>query len=564
MSNVLVTVTAFGQTALQDLLGIEAAAKPGTWISQSLSFGVAASFEIPGSVWTRLRPQLNALANTRVPAMDSAGVALGTGKTQPALIYSMEWVPGDRPRIHRTATSTVVPAIAATGQITAVSGALLVDGTTFVIDDGTNPTVTFEFDDNAALSSPMNLAITFTALDSAATVAASIQAAINAIGAGLAITAATPVGAVIALTNDAAGAAGNTTSTNTSACTVSDMTGGVNTVTTAQLSVGNPSNVTVYGSNLLGGYAASSTLQTLSGTYNYALPGTRSFTRAVDALKITANVKGPLGNKIAYSIEKESGGGSVAVTMGADGEVYVKVTPAASASNSTAIAAQINGAPAAAEFITATALVASSRIGPTTSPQLPGVTPGGLTASSSGQISKVYLTGGDGGGVAILDVCSTAGVVTNRLRLTAVTGGNDRNQITMTLTLGTSNAISVVDRYNIVVSRAASTVSIATLVSVINGHAPARALVVASAVGTDSNLIAAFSKTWLYGGGGETPVATLAGAATSIISQSDTQMVLHTTAGALAAVSATAGQMADLQIQMNYGLVTSGLGALAA
>lgn len=438
MSNVLVTVTAFGQTALQDLLGIEAAAKPGTWISQSLSFGVAASFEIPGSVWTRLRPQLNALANTRVPAMNSSGVALGTGKTQPALIYSMEWVPGDRPRIHRTSTSTV------------------------------------------------------------------------------------------------------------------------------QLSVGTPSDVTVYGSNLLGGYAASSTLQTLSGAYNYALPGTRSFTRAVDALKITANVKGPLGNKIAYSIEKESGGGSVAVTMGADGEVYIKVTPAASASNSTDIAAQISGSTAASEFITATALVASSRISPTTSPQLPGVTPGGLTASSSGQITKVYLTGGDGGGVAILDVCSTAGVVTNRLRLTAVTGGNDRNQITMTLTLGTSNAISVVDSYNIVVSRAASTVSIATLVGVINGHAPARALVVASAIGTDSNLIAAFSKTWLYGGGGETPVATLAGAATSIISQSDTQMVLHTTAGALAAVSATAGQMADLQIQMNYGLVTSGLGALAA
>ena len=563
MSNVLVNVTAFGQTALQDLLGIEAAAKPGTWISQSLSFGVVASFEIPGSVWTRLRPQLNALANTRVPAMDSAGVGLGTGKTQPALIYSMEWVPGDRPRIHRTGTNTVVPAIAATGQITAVSGAALVNGTTFTLDDGDSAPTVFEFNSGGGVGAG-HVPVAFTALDTVATVALAIQAAINGVGGSLSITAATPVGAVIALTNDVAGAAGNTSSANTSACTVSDMAGGVDTVTTAQLSVSHPSDVTVYGTNLLGGYAASSTLQTWSGSYSYAMPGTRSFTRAVDALKIVANAKGPIGNKIAYSIEKESGGGSVAVTMGADGEVYIKVTPAASSSNSTAIAAQINGAPAAAEFVTATALVASSRISPTTSPQLPGVTPGGLTASSSGQITKVYLTGGDGGGVAILDVCSTAGVVTNRLRLTAVTGGNDRNQITMTLTLGTSNAISVVDRYNIVVSRAASTVSIATLVSVINGHAPARALVVASAVGTDSNLIAAFSKTWLYGGGGETPVATLAGAATSITSQSDTQMVLHTTAGALAAVSATAGQMADVQIQMNYGLVASNLGVLAA
>jgi len=40
---------------------------------------------------------------------------------------------------------------AASGTITTIAVALLIDGETFVLDDGTNPAVTFEFDDNGSV-----------------------------------------------------------------------------------------------------------------------------------------------------------------------------------------------------------------------------------------------------------------------------------------------------------------------------------------------------------------------------------------------------------------------------
>lgn len=66
----------------------------------------------------------------------------------------------------------------AVGSITAIAGALLVDGETFTIDDGVNPPVTFEFDSGGGVL-PGNVPVPFTPADTAATVAASIRAAIN-------------------------------------------------------------------------------------------------------------------------------------------------------------------------------------------------------------------------------------------------------------------------------------------------------------------------------------------------------------------------------------------------
>ena len=434
MSNVLVSVVAYGNATLQDLLGIEAYARPGSFVSQSLSFGSSVSFEVPGTVWTRVRSQLNGLAQRRIPALDAAGLPTGTGKTQPVLTYSMEWVPGDRPRIHQ------------------------VEG--------------------------------------------------------------------------------------------------------APLDLSTPANLILRGTNLLGGTAASKVVQTWSSAYAYGNPGTRTYTRAVDSLRFDAVNKGPLGNKIAFSIEA-AGSASVVTTIGEDGEVYVKITPATGASNSTAIVAQVAGDTDASAFITATALVASAAIGPTaTSIGGNGPSPGGITPSQSGQINRIYLDGGDGGGLARLDIPAVATVPTNRLVLTSAKGGNDRNTITVTFVSG-SNAVAVSGN-DITVTRAADT-AISALVTAINANASARALVVASAVGDDSlTLPNVMAKSWLYGGGGETPVATIAGAVSTVVSQSDTSMELSVTNTALVAAGAAAGEVAVVQVQMNYGLVAASIGLIVA
>ena len=102
------------------------------------------------------------------------------------------------------------------GSITAIAGAVLVDGTdTFVLNDGVNPAVTFEFDDNASVVQTATLrAVNFTAGDSATTVRNTIIAAING-APTLAITASIAGTALVGLVNDATGAGGNVAITET-------------------------------------------------------------------------------------------------------------------------------------------------------------------------------------------------------------------------------------------------------------------------------------------------------------------------------------------------------------
>jgi hypothetical protein len=103
---------------------------------------------------------------------------------------------------------TVPAAVAATGTITAVAGANLVDGETFTLNDGVNTPTVFEFDSGGGVTGA-NVAVPFTGGDSAATVAASIQSAINGVGSTLLITASSGGGAVTNLTHDRKGTVGN-------------------------------------------------------------------------------------------------------------------------------------------------------------------------------------------------------------------------------------------------------------------------------------------------------------------------------------------------------------------
>lgn len=565
MSNAIITVTAYGNSAMSDLLGIEAYAKPGTWVSQNFSFGVTVSFQVTGGVWSRLRPQLNAMANRRIPAMDSNGVLLGTGKTQPALSYSMEWVPGDRPRIHRALIGVAggTAAVAATGRIESVESDALTDGETFILNDGVNPAITFEFDDDGSVvPTPTLVPINFVPAQSAATVATNIAAAINGVGATLAITAAVS-STVVNLTNDTAGVAGNVNIINNTVMDVVGMAGGAAAATATNLSIAAPGDITLVGTNLLAGTRAASVLQTWSAAYSYGNPGTRTFTPAVDALRLEAAVTGPFGNKFCYTIEAASGAGSVTTRLLDNDDIHVIVVPAAGLSNSTAIAAQIAADPLAGNLITATALVPNSAISPTSTRQLPGVSPGGVTPSSAGQVNRVYLEGGDGGGLGVLMVPVVAGDLTNLLILESTRAGNDRNLITLTITINSGAPIATtVSGNNITVALQGATDTLANIATSINGTAAARALVEAQVQGAGS--LGALAKSWLYGGGGEPAVATVAGAVATIRAQSDGQMVVRTTNGALVAAAAAVGELATVQVQMNYGLVAADIGALVA
>lgn len=100
----------------------------------------------------------------------------------------------------------VTPNVYATGSITAVAKAQLVDGEQFVLDDGVNPAVTFEFDVAGDGVTGGTTAVDVSGATDADSVAVIIRAAINGVGAGLAITAGAPTGAVVPLTNDAYGA----------------------------------------------------------------------------------------------------------------------------------------------------------------------------------------------------------------------------------------------------------------------------------------------------------------------------------------------------------------------
>jgi hypothetical protein len=475
----------------------------------------------------------------------------------------MEWVPGDRPRVHRALIGVAggTAAVAATGRIETVEGAAISDGETFILNDGVNLATTFEYDSGGGVT-PGNIAIAFTALESAATVATNTANAINGVVAGLAITAAAS-GTVVNLTNDATGLAGNVNIINNTVMDVAGMSGGASAATATNLSIAAPGDITLAGTNLLAGTRAASVLQTWSAAYSYGNPGTRTFTPAVDALRLEAVLTGPFGNKVCYTIEAASGAGSVTTRLIENDDAHITVVPAAGASNSTAIAAQIAADPLAGNFISATALVPNSAISPTSTRQLPGVSPGGITPSSAGQVNRVYLEGGDGGGLAMLMVPVVAGDPTNMLLLVSTRAGNDRNLITLTITINSGVPIATtVSGNNITVALQGATATLAAIAGSINGTAAARALVEAQDQGVGS--LGALAKSWLYGGGGEPAVATVAGAAATIRSQSDGQMVLRTTNPALVAAGAVVGELAAVQVQMNYGLVAADIGALVA
>lgn len=102
--------------------------------------------------------------------------------------------------------------VAATGTITTVPRALLLDGETFTIDDGINPAITFEFDVTGTnVPVPGNVEIDLFTLGaiSANDVRDEIINAVNNVGSALFVTASSGGASTVALTNDQLGVVGN-------------------------------------------------------------------------------------------------------------------------------------------------------------------------------------------------------------------------------------------------------------------------------------------------------------------------------------------------------------------
>lgn len=121
----------------------------------------------------------------------------------------------------------------ATGSITVVGGASLVDGEKFTLNDGVNPATVFEFDSGGGVSGA-NVAVAFTGGDSAGTVRDAVIAAINGVVGALLITASIGGASVVTLTADRSGTVGNQTVTETVADAgfiVTGMSGGTSATT---------------------------------------------------------------------------------------------------------------------------------------------------------------------------------------------------------------------------------------------------------------------------------------------------------------------------------------------
>jgi hypothetical protein len=119
--------------------------------------------------------------------------------------------------------------VAATGTLETVFGSAITDADTFILDDGANPAVTFEFDDDGSVVPSATLRpIDFDGTETPDEIRDLIIAAVNSAPA-LDITAVPDGYGLVGLTNDAAGTAGNVAITQggTAPLTVSGMSGGI-------------------------------------------------------------------------------------------------------------------------------------------------------------------------------------------------------------------------------------------------------------------------------------------------------------------------------------------------
>jgi hypothetical protein len=312
------------------------------------------------------------------------------------------------------------------------------------------------------------------------------------------------------------------------------------------VSVGGGAALTVRGENLIPGLQSTLDIYRERVTaVSYGAAGkTPLYNKPEKLLTFTAVQKGPGGNNIAVWIKAASGGGSVSVEEYADGKVLITIVPAAAASTTTAIAAQVAGSALASVWITATAVIAAQEVAPFADKQ--SIVGPNAVATRPFR----FLDGGDGTGVAFADFLISGTDPTNRLRLQAQRAGNQGNLISVKLLASQGADAVTVTGNDIVVTRIAATTTMANLAAAINGNANANALVQATAVGAGS--LGSVEKTHLACGAGEQAVAQVGGAPATITLHTDTSMVVTAAPAALVAAGVAIGDVVHTNVLLDY------------
>jgi hypothetical protein len=125
-----ITIAAYGDFSLQDYTGLEAYNHGRQWTSVGGTTDDTIEFVVGEGTWNRIREQLVELSQRRVPIV-------GTSHTQPLLTYTVELLPGLRPRLHQVEGSL---SLAGATQTVVLRGSNMICGTQAVtsINTGTS------------------------------------------------------------------------------------------------------------------------------------------------------------------------------------------------------------------------------------------------------------------------------------------------------------------------------------------------------------------------------------------------------------------------------------------
>lgn len=605
-----IIVTSYGSFGLEDYTQLEAGRfeeQGATWnFEGSLASPVTKSIYVTQGEFDRgVKKALDRAAQKRIPL--TPGVL--ASRTHPLLSYTVQPFPGNRPSISYVRSNTGLPlgangsratgsitAVAgsaitgakATGSIVCVAGAALIDGETVTVNDGTNPAVVFEFDNDASVA-PGHTAITFTEGSTRGDVQAALIAAINA--ATLSIDA-SPGGMGITLVHQRCLASGNIAISDTVAnvfFTHSGMSGGVNDGETFTLddglhtptvfefdrdgTVGAGNIPVVTNSGMTATQVRDAILDAINSADQLDISGVARSTNGIDLLN---HRYGDPGNTTSaetvgdggFVVSDMTGGGTTdtiltfggtnlisgetasythgsgsralvltSVRKGPIGEVYIVNILAPSGAGSVVSTYGIDGAitfdvtPAVAGpgAIAVAAQINGSRMG-----QYIGAVGGGTGAVSKQSNIKLTLNGRSAGaGVAYVDLATSA--ARTKLHIKSVIPGNPGNEISVILGTPAGGGSVTVLRKRITVVPAAAATTALEVATQINNSAAA-ALVTASVLGTNGDAVALVSESFLYGGAGLSPTLTLGTGTATILSYSDTSITCGVDLGDLSPV----------------------------
>lgn len=268
-----------------------------------------------------------------------------------------------------------------------------------------------------------------------------------------------------------------------------------------------------------------------------------------NALRFTAARKGPIGKKITINL-KQPGSASVEIVYGPDGAVTVNVTPSSAPGGTQAntIAAQFTGA--VTKHVTCT---------------------GGGSGVVRCPVNGITLDFRDmhaGAGQAFIDLPTTQ--ARTRLRVSHLPPGSRGNEWSVTVLApsgGGAVSVNTGSKLLTVTPATGSGNADASVVAAqINNDSTAKKYFFAEVVGTNSDDVVASTaipRSYLYGGCGETPTASIGGATADVIAYTDTSISLQTTDTALNTAGCVAGEDALVALSLDEVVLSGTVGIVS-